>query len=144
MSALCELMGRELRRLAEMWQDSQTSAKRLRGQSASNMAESCRDDKSAVLMRAGARGDQQGACVCVCVCVCVCHLPSEQMSLLPVILTQTYIKQFSLMAGDEGLTRFPLNAELLVGRHAFCCWLAVGKAVILFIPSFKFSCCERK
>lgn len=72
MSALGELMGRELRRLAEMWQDSQTSTKRLRGQSASNMAESCRDDKSAVLMRAGARGDRRGVCVCVCVCV-ICH-----------------------------------------------------------------------
>lgn len=42
--------------VAGMSQGSQTSTKRLHGQSASNMAESCHDNKSAVLMRAGARG----------------------------------------------------------------------------------------
>lgn len=43
--------------------------KRLHGQSAWNMAESCHDNKSAVLMRAGARGTQRGKSARVCVCV---------------------------------------------------------------------------
>lgn len=44
--------------------------KRLHGQSAWNMAESCHDNKSAVLMRAGARGTWRGKSACVCV---ICH-----------------------------------------------------------------------
>lgn len=82
-----------------------------------------------------------GECACACVCVsfairtdvsAACHFDADLH------------QQFSLMAGDEGLTRFPLNAERLVGRHTFCCWLAVGWKSCCFIYSFSFIFLLRK
>lgn len=76
-----------------------------------------------------------GECACACVCVsfairtdvsAACHFDADLH------------QQFSLMAGDDGLTRFPLNAERLVGRHTFCCWLCGRLEKLLFYLLFSF------